>query len=77
MPFSGQFVFLLSVRDSLKKKPLGDGLERRQRYLVRLVSLNEVQPVLSHICDYRPLSVNTIRTSNESTKALNAQRNVT
>ena len=30
----------------------------REEEVIRLVSLNEVQPVLSQICDYRPLSVN-------------------
>ena len=34
---------------------LGDRLGRRK--LVKLVSLNKVQPVLSQICDYSPLSV--------------------
>ena len=29
-----------------------------QAKLARLVSLNKVQPILSQICDYRPLSVN-------------------
>ena len=36
--------------------PLGNGLGRSK--LVRLVSLNKVQAVLSQICDYSPVSVN-------------------
>ena len=38
--------------------PLGDGLGRSK--LVRLVSLNKVQAVLSQICDYSPVSVNAV-----------------
>ena len=39
-------------------KPSGDGLGRSK--LVRLVSLNKVQAVLSQICDYSPVSVNAV-----------------
>ena len=35
--------------------PLRNGLGRRK--LVRLVCLNKIQPVLSQICNYRPLSI--------------------
>ena len=34
--------------------------ERAWEELVRLVSLNEVQAVLSQICDYSPVSVNAV-----------------
>ena len=49
---TGQVLFKLT---SFNNYPLGDGLGRSQ--LVRLVSLNQAQPVLSQIFDHRPLSV--------------------
>ena len=44
---------LISQRRVVYNYPLGDWPR-----LVRVVSLNKLQPVLSHICDNSPVSVN-------------------